>query len=444
MSLFSNLRTASSGLAVSSTSMSIIGDNIANVNTIGFKRGRASFADSFPVDVSYVHGPISIGTGAFTGQTTNEFSQGALQISNNNLHMAISGDGFFTVRENDCNYYTRNGEFFLDKEGHFVSPMGLQLQGYLAVDGEVQPTMGDLQVDLGHIASEATSTISIAANLDSDADDSTQPLASMSLDGATEDISDVASQSDFSTSVSIYDSLGTKRDLTLCFEKNSTNNWTCYVIADGGDVVDQSTGSGLTDGSAFNVASIDLTYDTDGSLLSFTQTDSFSTTPWNFEGADDIETIAFEFGLDGSGDPNGGNITQLSSDSTVTSLDQDGFSVGHLVSLQVKTDGSIGGRYDNGQDITLGMVAIATFDSTTGLERMGSNSFRATRTPGEPTFGVPGEGGRGDIFGSSLEASNVDIEDEFVNMITAQRSYQANSRVMSATNELLRELVNLV
>jgi flagellar hook protein FlgE len=178
--------------------------------------------------------------------------------------------------------------------------------------------------------------------------------------------------------------------------------------------------------------------------LSFTQTDTFSTTPWNFEGADDIASLAFEFGLDGSGDSNSGNITQLSSDSTVTSLDQDGFSVGHLVSLQVKTDGSIVGRYDNGQDITLGMVAVATFDSTTGLERMGSNSFRATRTPGEPTFGVPGEGGRGDIFGSSLEASNVDIEDEFVNMITAQRSYQANSRVMSATNELLRELVNLV
>jgi flagellar hook protein FlgE len=444
MSLFSNLRTASSGLAVSSTSMSVIGDNIANVNTIGFKRGRASFADSFPVEVSYVHGPISIGTGAFTGATSNEFSQGALQISNNNLHMAISGNGFFTVREGDCNYYTRNGEFFLDKEGYFVSPMGLKLQGFVADEGEIQPQMGDLQVDLGQISSQASSIVSLSANLDSDADDSTTPLASMSLDGATEEISTIAGEADFSTSVAIYDSLGTKHDLTLCFEKNSTNNWTCYVIADGGDVVDQSTGTTMTDGMGFQIAQIDLTYDTDGSLLTYTQTDTYTTSPWNWEGAADVASYEFLFGLDAAGEENSGSLAQLSSDSTVTSLDQDGYSVGHLTSMQVQTDGTILGRYDNGQDIVLGMVSVATFDSTSGLERMGSNLFRATRIPGEPTFGIPGEGGRGDIFGSSLEASNVDIEDEFVNMITAQRSYQANSRVMSATNELLRELVNLV
>lgn len=446
MSLFSNLRTASSGLSVSSTSMSVIGDNIANVNTIGFKRGRASFADSFPVEVSYVHGPISIGTGAFTGMTSSEFSQGALQISNNNLHMAISGNGFFTVREGDCNYYTRNGEFFLDKEGYFVSPMGLKLQGFVAEDGDIQPQMGDLQVDLGQISSEESAAITLAANLDSDADDSSQDVAGLTLDGSAtaSTISDVAGAADFATSVAIYDSLGTKHDLTLAFEKNSTNDWTCYVIADGGDVVDQSTNSTLTSGSAFEIAQIDLTFDTDGTLLSFTQTDTYTTTPWNWEGADDVASYAFNFGLDGNGDENGGSLSQLSSDSTVTSLDQDGYSVGHLTSLQVQTDGTILGRYDNGQDIVLGQVAVATFDSTSGLERMGSNLFRATRIPGEPTFGIPGEGGRGDIFGSSLEASNVDIEDEFVNMITAQRSYQANSRVMSATNELLRELVNLV
>jgi flagellar hook protein FlgE len=422
--------------------MSVIGDNIANVNTIGFKRGRASFSDSFPVDVSYVHGPISIGTGAIVGSTSNEFSQGSLQISNNNLHMAISGNGFFTVKEDDCNYYTRNGEFFLDKSGYLVSPQGLKVQGFQSENGAIQPQMGDLQVDLGHVNSDATTAVTLSANLDSDADDTAAAtdVANMSLDGLTEDISDIAAGADFTTSVAVYDSLGTKHDLTLAFEKTSTNTWVCHVVADGGDLVD-STGTQLTEGKGFSIAQIDLSYDTDGQLTSFTQTNQINA--WNFVGAEAAD-YTYNFGIDGSGDPNDGNITQLASSSTITSLDQDGYSVGHLTSLMVQTDGTILGRYDNGQDIILGQIAIATFDSTSGLERMGGNTFRATRIPGEPTFGIPGEGGRGDILGSSLEASNVDIEDEFVNMITAQRSYQANSRVMSATNELLRELVNLV
>jgi flagellar hook protein FlgE len=423
--------------------MSVIGDNIANVNTIGFKRGRASFSDSFPVDVSYVHGPISIGTGAFVGKTSNEFSQGALQISNNNLHMAISGNGFFTVREDDCLYYTRNGEYFLDKEGYLTNPSGLKLQGFLAEDGAVQPQQGDLRVNLGDINSEPTTAVTLSTNLDSESDDSTTPLASMSLDGATEDISTIAGDADFATSIAVYDSLGAKHDLTMAFEKTATNSWTCYVIADGGDVIDGASGAALTEGKGFNIATIDLTFDTSGNLTSFTQNNTSATSSWNFEGADAAD-FSFNFGLDAAGDPIDGNVVQLSSNSTVTSLDQDGFGVGHLTSLMVQTDGTVVGRYDNGQDILLGQVSIATFDSTSGLERMGGNTFRATRIPGEPTYGVPGEGGRGDIFGSSLEASNVDIEDEFVNMITAQRSYQANSRVMSATNELLRELVNLV
>jgi len=423
--------------------MSVIGDNIANVNTIGFKRGHASFADSFPVDVSYVHGPISIGTGAYIGKTTSEFSQGAIQISNNNLHLAISGNGFFTVAESGSNYYTRNGEFYLDNDGYVVSPGGMRLQGYTAIDGAIQPSLGDVRVKLGDISSKDTENITMTANLDADADYSTTPVASMSLNGSTETIADVTAAADFSSSVVVYDTLGDRHEFTLAYEKTGINTWTAYVVTDGGDVYDQSSGTTLTEGSAFKVASIDLTFDTDGSLTNFAQTNTSAISPWNFEGADDMD-FNFLLGLDSAGDEVDGDLSQLASSSTVTSIDQDGYSVGHLTSIQIQTDGTVRGVYDNGQDIVVGQVTVAIFDSTNGLERVGGNVYRATRIPGEPSFGVANQGGRGDIFGSSLEASNVDIEDEFVSMITAQRSYQANSRVLSATNELLRELVNLV
>ena len=443
MSLFSNLRTSSSGLLVASTSMSVIGDNIANVNTIGFKRGHASFADSFPVDVSYVHGPISIGTGAYVGKTSDEFSQGAIQISNNNLHLALSGNGFFTVAESGSNYYTRNGEFYLDNDGYVVSPSGLRLQGYTAIEGAIQPSIGDLRVQLGDISAEATENVTMTANLDADADYSTTPVANMSLNGSTVTTAEVTAEADFSTSVVVYDTLGDRHEFTMAFEKTGVNTWTSYVMTDGGDVYDQSSGTTLTEGYAFMVSSIDLTFDSDGELTNFAQTNTSATSPWNFVGAGDMD-FNFLFGLDSSGNEVDGSVSQLASSGTVTSIDQDGYGVGHLTSIQIETDGTVRGVYDNGQDIKVGQIAVAIFDSTNGLERMGGNLYRATRIPGEPSFGVANQGGRGDIFGSSLEASNVDIEDEFVNMITAQRSYQANSRVLSATNELLRELVNLV
>ena len=458
MSLFSNLHTASSGLTVAGTSMSVIGDNIANVNTIGFKRGRASFADSFPVNVSYVHAPVSIGTGGYVGGTHQIFSQGAIKVSNNNLDMAISGNGFFSVRDGDAKYYTRNGEFMLDKEGYIVSPTGLRLLGYQANDNVIQPNLGDIRIPLGDISAAATSEITITANLDADADDSDTTLQDQNTAGDLDaayatggllEISDVASAADFSTSITVYDTLGAKHDLTLCFEKEGTNDWKVYVLADASELTDDLTGNTVGDaGQAFKIYELDLSFDSDGNLASVVSTKNTTAGPeWHWTGAAAFADTEydFQFGLDPvTGAEIDGAITQLASDSTVASLDQDGYSVGNLTGITVKSDGSVAGIYDNGQDILMGQVAIAVFDSPTGLERMGGNTFRATPVPGEPSFGTAGEGGRGDIFGSSLEASNVDIEDEFVNMITAQRSYQANSRVMSATNELLRELVNLV
>jgi flagellar hook protein FlgE len=451
VSLFSNLHTASSGLNVSATSMNIIGDNIANVNTIGYKRTRASFADSFPMSVAYVHGPVSIGTGAYVGKTTSLFGQGSLQASGNALDMALNGNGFFAVREDNCLYYTRNGEFFLDDSGFLTNSSGLRVQGYTANDtGYIKPTIGDLQVAIGSVSSQETDSVFLTANLESDSDFSTTPVQNMTLDGLTETIDVVTQAADYSTSISVYDSLGDKHDLTIVFEKVGINQWEYNVIADAGEIADP-TSIGYQEEFAFKISSGTLDFNTDGDLINFTQVNQSATSAWEFEGATSAvgNDMLFDFGLvdDGTGNLiSSGNatLTQLASESTVTSIDQDGFGVGHLANLEVRSDGTIVGIYDNGQDLNMGRVTIATFDTSDGLERVGSNLFRAHRIPGEPSFGIAGDGGRGDIFGANLEASNVDIEDEFINMITAQRSYQANSRVLSSTNELLRELVNLV
>ena len=217
MSLFSNLRTASSGLNVSSLSLSVIGDNIANVNTIGFKKGRANFSDQFPMNVAYVHGPVQVGTGAFVGSTETIFGQGAVTVSNNNLDLAISGNGFFAVREDNCMYYTRNGEFYLDREGFIVNSAGLRVQGYQAVDGEVQPNIDDIQVPVSDITLQPTTSVTLTANIDAEADDSAQPMAALTLDGtsAASDMVDASAEADFSTSVTVYDSLGNSHDLLL-------------------------------------------------------------------------------------------------------------------------------------------------------------------------------------------------------------------------------------
>jgi flagellar hook protein FlgE len=431
-------------LNVSSVALSVIGDNIANVNTIGFKKSRAHFSDQFPMSVSYVHGPVQLGTGAFVGSTTQDFGQGALALSNNNLDMAISGNGFFAVRDDGAIYYTRNGEFYLDGDGYLVNSSGLHVQGYLADDGDILPNLGDLQVPVSDIKHKDSTEITITANLDSESDDSSQPLSALTLDGtsAASDLNDVASDADFSTSVTIYDSLGNSHDVLLCFEKEAASNtWTCYAMVDAAGLED--TAGVYEDGKAFTIATIDLEFDTDGTLLTFNQSNTSALVSWNFDGAA-AGDFDVNLGLDSAGDEADGQITQLASDSTVTSVDQDGYAVGHLTSVEVTTDGIIHGVYDNGQDLALGQVAVGIFDSPHGLEKTGNNLYRSTRMPGEPSFGVAGEGGRGDIFGAALEASNVDIEEEFVNMITSQRSYQANSRVLSATSDLLRELVNLV
>lgn len=445
MSLFSTMNTSASGLGVSSTSMAVIGDNIANINTTGYKSNRAEFADFLPKDVMGRAGPSQLGTGASVNTIATLFGQGAIENSSNALDMAISGSGFFMLNDGVSNYYSRAGEFYVNDDGTVVNSQGLALQGYNADDGVLGATVGDLVIDTEPIPPGESSSVTLSAILSADADFSSTPLTSAALDitsGNGDTLEDAADQSDFATSITVYDSLGQEHEVTVLFERTGSNDWSWYAVVDAGEVTDTG-GTTYTEGAAFTISSGTATFDTAGELTNFTQNNTSATTQWNFFGAADND-IAFQFGLDSALNSIDGDVRMLAGESAVSAMSQDGYPTGELSTIAVGSDGIITGYYTNGLDFSLGQVVLADFPAQGNLERMGNTLFRATSASGDPAIGAPDGGGRGTVIGNALEQSNVDLENEFVSMITSQRSFSANARVVNAASDSLQELVNLV
>ncbi len=436
MSLFSTLNTGASGLGVQSSAMSVIGDNIANLNTTGYKASRASFADYLPQQTAGMSGPATIGSGAGLNTVATLFGQGSLEATSSATDMAISGDGFFIVEDGDEAFYTRAGEFYLDDEGYLVTSAGLNLQGYNASEGELSTMVDDLLIGMEPSAASATAEVALTANLSSEAEYDTEYLSLLTLDGSTDAWSDI-DDADFTTSISVYDSLGQAHEVTIAFERTGESDWSWYAMVDGEEV-------GATEDSPFAIATGTVSFDEDGAIDSFTQVDTSATSPWNFANGAAEQDFEFLFGMDASGDAVDGGLAFSGADSAVSSMSQDGYPQGDLTSVAVESDGTISGTYTNGEEIVLGQVVLATFPSTANLEREGSSLYRASAASGDPAIGAAGSGGRGDLMSYALEASNVELEDEFVNMITAQRGYQAAARVVTTADETLQELVNLV
>ncbi len=442
MSLFTTMNVASSGLGASSTSLSVIGDNIANINTTGYKANRTEFSDQLPQNIYGSGGPSQLGTGVGLTRISTLFGQGSITSTDNALDMAIGGDGFFVVSDSVSDFYTRAGEFFLDDEGFVVSAEGLNLQGYNATNGVLGGTLDDLQIDLDAIAPAETSTITMSANLSAEADFATTPVAALVLNTGTGDtLEDAANQADFATSVTVYDSLGVAHEVTVVFERTGTNDWDWYALVDAGEAEITALGSTGTAGSAYQISGGTMTFDTSGNLTAFTQTD---TTGFNFEGASADPAYVFDFGIDTAGNPLDGQVRMNNGESAVTAVTQDGYGTGILLNLSVNTSGIVTGVYSNGEELIMGQVALARFQSNQGLDRVGGNLYRETIDSNSPAIGAPDTGGRGTIAGNALERSNVDLEEQFVEMITSQRSYQANARVVNTANDTLQELVNLV
>lgn len=436
MGLFSTLNTSATGLTVSSTNMNVIGDNIANVNTFGFKASRASFQDLLTQNVIGSGGIAQIGKGARLSDVVLNFAQGTFENSSNVTDMAINGNGFFVTRNpnSEEQLFSRAGNFYLDANGNFLSGAGYVMQGYNAdATGVISTVLEDIRIDTAVQPPSATTTVDMTINLNSGETAETVVANQIDLTATSYFYDDLNSLADFSTSVKIYDSLGEAHDMTVYFQKVGTDQWTFSAVVP----TEEVTGGTPATGDATTVATGTLNFNTDGTFDTTTSAITPSTTWGGFIGADPTQTIDVDFVTDGQ-------ITQYGQESALTAIGQDGFPPGFLNYLDVNEEGIVVGAYSNGKQRQLAQVALATFKSNDGLERRGGNMFAATLDSDAPAIGAADTGGRGSLNAYSLELSNVDLETEFVKMIGSQLGYQANSRVMSTTNDMLQQLVNIV
>jgi flagellar hook protein FlgE len=386
-SLFSGI----SGLRAHQTMMDVTGNNIANVNTAGFKSSQGVFEDTLSQMLKSAGAPqaglggtnpAQVGLGVRQSGITTNFTQGAAQATGKSTDLMINGDGFFVVRSGTEDLFTRAGSFTFDANGSLVNPGGAKVMGWSANNGvlDTNATPGPVQLPIGTLLPPAaTTTATIGGNLPADTT-STTPI---------------------STSIKTYDDQGNEHTLTATWTKTSATGW---------DVA-------LSDGTNSTTASI----------------------AFNADGTTPLPTSATVGGItvDLSG------VTNFAGQSTIAATGQNGSAMGSLQSFSISGDGVLTGVFSNGLKQPLAQLAMATFNNAAGLEKVGGSEFRTTANSGLAQLGMPGSGGRGLMQSGSLEMSNVDLAQEFTNLIIAQRGFQANSKVITASDELLGDLVNL-
>ena len=409
-----------SGLKANTSAMEVIGDNIANISTTGFKASRASFANVFSSTLA-THTPQT-GRGAALHAVTAQWESGPLESTNSSTDFSINGTGLFVVNDQstDVSYFTRAGQFEWDKNGNLVTTDGFIVQGYdIAADGTVG-RIENITLPLESNEPAPTENITFGLNLNSDAQ-----------------VGDT-----FTSSITAYNSLGSEVVLDVVLEKVATGwDWTVNM--------DPTTATCNTNGH--------IEFDTQGvldpgasvfreALLPATDGNPVINVT-NLDGADPL-AITWTYGTgDATATPStfasDGSITGYSSESTKTAQSQDGIPSGTLQTVSVDSDGYFSGIYSNGSIIPFAQIALADFPSYSGLSKMGSNLYSQSLASGQPLVGVPNTASLGSIAPSTLEMSNVDMATEFVEMITTQRAYQANSKVITTSDELLKELINL-
>jgi len=563
MGILSALFAAVSGLNANGTNLSIIGNNIANTGTVGFKSSRANFADIVNASLGGASGSTSSGIGVFLSGIQSNFTQGSLQTTNNSLDMAVDGNGFFQVKSTSRGFfYTRAGQFNVNKDGDVVNPDGLKLQGFQAdALGIITGTISDINLSTTTSPPNATTKLTVSANLDSQStpigltaklvsgaaavtttaagnlsfdinlngdgaktvtlaagltgsalasaiqtavralsaadpykaaaysgftasyDAGTQEYTfnsgmtgapniagstgtavvtvngadtlatTMNMTAATSAvsttgtdflISDPTGKSNFSTSLTVYDSLGIGHVLNTYFTKVGTNTWNYNQVTDSSQV---TVAAGFASGADALVASGTVSFTTNGAL------DRESTIIYHNAGGDGIDfigatagqAIATNFGTSVTTDGGTGldMTTQFGSISALVNQSQDGYASGSLQGLSVNTSGLVTGRFSNGQLRTLAQVALARFNNAQGLSKVGKNLLAEAGDSGSPIIGKPDSSGLGRTLSNSLELSNVDLGEEFINLIGAERGFQANARVVTTADNILGELVNL-
>ena len=405
--------TAISGIKAAQANLDVISNNIANASTVGFKASRAQFAEIYASSVS---GGSNAGQGVELTEIRAEFSQGSLDFTGSGLDLAISGNGFFIVSNGGASEYTRAGSFQVDRDGYLTNESGNRLQGYQGnTDGVITGELGDLFIDTTLVDPKVTSKVTITSNLDSrEATPTTTPFA------ATDPTS-----YNSTTSTTIYDSLGNSHVLQLYYVKQAAvNTWQVHTSVDGGTPPAATT----------------ITFDPDGTLAAASANSIAITTPAaELLSASGVATGAADltYSVDILA------TTQLGSDFSVNSAIQDGYSAGQLISFEFDDSGTAFARYTNGQSRAIGQVALASFRNNNGLQPVGGSNYVESFGSGSPNIGVPGNSGRGDIQASAVEQANVDITQELVNLIVAQRNFQANAQVISTEDQATQAVINL-
>jgi flagellar hook protein FlgE len=467
MSLSSSLFSGISGLSTLGNSMTVIGDNIANVNTIGFKGSRVTFQDVLSQTVATTAGSAQVGRGTSLADITSNHAQGSFESTDSTTDLAIGGEGFFVVRDAnnaDNEFYTRAGEFRFDKDGNFTTPAGYIVRGWeLDSSGAATGSIGDIALSSFTSSPDATATSTVITNLDSDSTSNTAALE-LVWDGNNGSETYMATSNyDHQTSFKVYDSLGSTHDITVYYDLDSTSNVWEYVIVC--DPTEDARAAAAGDGQGL-LARGTITFNTNGAATSMTMSGHTGANPlstgWTAISANSsgyLEfsptfisgtsmTVAFNPGLrynstTSNWEPEALSSTQYSDSSTTVFQSADGYGAGALQSISVGTDGVITGQYSNGEVIPLYQVSLAKFQNLQGLYKEGGNLYRETRLSGDPVTGAPGTNGLGGISPNSLEQSNVDIAAEFVKMITTQRGFQANSKIITVTDQMLAELIQL-
>jgi flagellar hook protein FlgE len=417
-----------SGLTAQSVALNVIGNNLANINTVGYKASTVAFEDLVSQNVGSAG---QVGLGVSPGNISQVFSQGSIETTRDATNAAIQGNGFFMVRTPDGTSYTRAGNFEFDRNGALVTPDGHKVQGYTQIDPATglvvstgEPT--DIVVPPGVLrAPVATTQFGAISNLDANA----------------------AVGDTFTSSVQIYDSLGSPHVMTTTYTKTAADTWTYQVTVPGADVNPAPPG-----GAPAVVAAGSLVFSGNGDVQSVTPT-APSTGGGAAPGA--ITDVVFTTPVWATGAPSGtltwdlvdanGNVslTAFRAPSATSSKTQNGTMAGLVSSISIADDGTILATYGAGQSVAVGQLALAAFNNPKGLVKLGSNLFGDSPDAGLANVGAAGTGGRGTLIGSALEQSNVDIAQEFTQMILAQRGYQANSKTIVVSDELLVDTLNL-
>ncbi|MEX3956064.1 flagellar hook protein FlgE [Trinickia sp. EG282A] len=404
-----------SGLAASSSDLDVIGNNIANANTVGFKQSTAEFADVYANTIATsVNNQIGIGTQLANVQ--QDFAQGTINTTGTALNVAINGQGFFQMSNNGALEYSRNGVFQLDKNGFITNAQGLKLMGYAASAGGVVNTAQTvpIQIQTANIAPVATQNITAQLNLNSQ--DTVPTVTPFSATNAQ--------TYNYSTSIQVYDSLGGSQQVNMYFAKTGSGTWDVYGGTSG--AVTQIGTVGFSSSGALTSTTATGTASTSGTgLLTFPITNS--------DGSTSPQSVTLN--LTGT--------TQYGSTDGVNNLAQDGYASGQLSNFTIGADGTITGNYSNGKTQTLGQIVLANFSNPNGLLNLGGNEFQQTSDSGVAQISAPGSTNHGTLTGGAVEQSNVDLTTQLVDLITAQRNYQANAQTIKTQQTVDQTLINL-